>query len=86
MPDAALWYLPFEALQVKVDGRLQSLITRFRIRYSPTISLATHQGHGRNPTGNTAVVVGKLFPRDEAENRPGGFRANLGGRARRGDY
>ena len=67
VPDGALWYLPFEALQVKVDDQLHSLISRFRIRYAPTISLGTSRGPGRNPTGNTAVVVGKLYPRDDAE-------------------
>jgi len=65
VPDGALWYLPFEALQVMVEGRSESLITRFHIRYAPTLSLCVSRGPGRNPTGNTAVVVGKLFPRDE---------------------
>jgi len=67
VPDGSLWYLPFEALQVKVDDRLQSLITRFRIRYAPTLSLCMSGGPGRNPSGNTAVVVGRLYPRDDAE-------------------
>jgi hypothetical protein len=57
--------LPFEALQVKVGGRLQPLVARFRLRYAPTLSLCTWRGPGHSPTGNTAVVVGKLYPRDE---------------------
>jgi CHAT domain-containing protein len=65
VPDGALWYLPFEALQVNVDGKPVSLISRFRIRYLPTISLCAPQGLGANPTGNTAVVLGKLHARDE---------------------
>ena len=64
VPDGMLWYLPFEALQVKVEGKPQSLISRFRIRYAPTLSLCARQGPGRNPAGNTAVVLGKLYPRD----------------------
>jgi len=64
VPDGILWYLPFEALQVTVDGQLQSLISRFHIRYAPTLSLCTSQGPPRNAAGNTAVVVGKLYPRD----------------------
>jgi len=64
VPDGVLWYLPFEALQVTVDGQPQSLISRFRIRYAPTLSLCTPQGPARNAAGNTAVVVGKLYPRD----------------------
>ncbi len=65
VPDGALWYLPFEALQVTTDGQSQPLIARFRIRYAPTLSLATSHGPGRNPTGHTAVVVGKLYSHDE---------------------
>ncbi len=65
VPDGPLWYLPFEALQVNVGGHLQPLVARFRLRYAPTLSLCTWRGAGRSPTGNTAVVVGKLYPRDE---------------------
>jgi hypothetical protein len=65
VPDGVLWYLPFEALQVEVDGELRPLISRFRIRYVPTASLATLKGPARSPAGNTAVAVGRLFPRDE---------------------
>ena len=67
VPDGILWYLPFEALQIKVDGREQSLIERFRIRYAPTLSLATSEDSGRGPARNTAVVLGKLYPRDNDE-------------------
>ena len=67
VPDGVLWYLPFEALQVKVDGQPQPLLSRFRIRYAPTLSLCAPQGPGRNPTGNTAVVAGKLYPNDKDE-------------------
>ena len=35
VPDGPLWYVPFDALQVKVQGRLQPLISRFRVRYAP---------------------------------------------------
>ncbi len=65
VPDGALWYLPFEALQVKAEGQLQPLVARFRLRYAPTLSLSMPRGSGGNPTASTAVVVGKLYPRDE---------------------
>jgi hypothetical protein len=66
VPDGILWFLPFEALQVTVGGQSQSLISRFRIRYSPTMSLSTTtQARRLKPTGNTAVILGKLFPRDD---------------------
>jgi CHAT domain-containing protein len=66
VPDGMLWFLPFEALQVTVGGQSQSLISRFRIRYTPTMSLSTTtQSRRQKPTGNTAVILGKLFPRDD---------------------
>ena len=34
VPDGLLWYVPFEALQVQVEGQLRPLISRFRIRYA----------------------------------------------------
>jgi CHAT domain-containing protein len=66
VPDGMLWFLPFDALQVTVGGQSQSLISRFRIRYAPTMSLSsTTQARRQKPTGNTAVILGKLYPRDE---------------------
>jgi CHAT domain-containing protein len=65
VPDGAVWYVPFEMLQVKADKQLQSLLSRFRIRYAPTLSLTSYPGAGLSPTANTAVVLGKLFPRDD---------------------
>jgi len=66
VPDGILWFLPFEALQVTADGQSQSLISRFRIHYAPTISLAiSTQARRLKPAGNTAVILGKLFPRDD---------------------
>jgi hypothetical protein len=60
VPDGLLWYLPFEALQVTIDGKQQSLISRFRIRYAPTLSLAlSPYPPGRKANGNAAVAWGK---------------------------
>lgn len=67
VPDEFLWYVPFEALQVNVDGELQPLITRFRMRYAPTVGLAVPDGRGRSPNAETAVVLGKLAPGDDAK-------------------
>ena len=68
VPDGLLWYVPFEALQVQVDGQLRPLISRFRIRYAPTAGLATATSEMGRRRGNTAIVVGKLNPKldDEA--------------------
>jgi CHAT domain-containing protein len=65
IPDGLLWHVPFEALQVTVGGTVQPLTARFRMRYAPTLSLATSPDYRREPTERTAVVVGKLWSRDE---------------------
>lgn len=64
VPDGIMWYVPFESLLVDMDGQLRPLIARFRIRYAPTLSLAVPHGRGLNPAAETAVVLGRLFPRD----------------------
>ncbi|MBN1590177.1 MAG: CHAT domain-containing protein [Pirellulales bacterium] len=65
VPDGLLWYVPFESLQVEVDGQPESLISRFQIRYAPTIGLAVPDGRRRKTSGPTAVAIGQLFPRDD---------------------
>lgn len=64
VPDGILWYVPFEALQVSVEGRLHPLITRTRIRYAPTLSLAVSEGGARRALPKTALVLGRLHPRE----------------------
>lgn len=66
VPDGGLWYVPFEALPVTVDGKQIPLISHVRVRYAPTASLATAPQRGRSPTEQTGCVVGKLYPRDDA--------------------
>ena len=72
VPDGFLWYVPFEALQVNVQDQLRPLISRFRIRYAPTVSLAVPEGPGLNPAGQTAVVLGRLYgaKRKTSRRRP----------------
>ncbi len=65
VPDGVMWYVPFESLLVDMGGQVRPLISRFRIRYAPTVSLAVPDGREPSPTAETAVVVGRLFPRDD---------------------
>jgi CHAT domain-containing protein len=65
VPDGVLWYLPFEMLEVKVGDKLLPLISRIRMRYAPTASLAVSNGRQLNPVARTAVVLGRLYPRQE---------------------
>jgi CHAT domain-containing protein len=64
VPDGALWYVPFEALQVPTaGGNTVPLISKIRIRLAPTASLITPDKRSWKRAGNTAVVVGKMVPR-----------------------
>lgn len=65
VPDSVLWYLPFEALQVPVRGGSVPLISKIRIRYAPTASMIAPDVRGRKRDGNTVVVTGRLYPRDD---------------------
>lgn len=67
VPDGLLWYLPFEALTVKIENRFEPLINRVRIRYAPTAALAVAPLPGLPAPANSVVTPGKLFPRDDAE-------------------
>jgi hypothetical protein len=65
--------MPFESLQVPIDGQLRPLLSRVRMRYAPTASLAYAPLAAAKRTGHTAVVTGKLFPRDEPAVAQRGF-------------
>ncbi|MCG8583143.1 MAG: CHAT domain-containing protein, partial [Pirellulales bacterium] len=67
VPDGFLWHLPFEALQIPDGNQTRSLISKVRIRYVPTVSLAVSDRQGRKQLPNTAVVLGKVLPRDDEE-------------------
>jgi len=67
VPDGVLWYVPFEALQFSDGDETKPLLSKLRIRYAPTIGLGVGERRPRRQDGNTAVVVGKLYPRDDAE-------------------
>lgn len=67
VPDSVLWYVPFGALQVVDAGNTDDLFSRLRIRLAPTMGLAVGDPRGRRQAGRTAVVVGRLFPRDAPE-------------------
>jgi tetratricopeptide (TPR) repeat protein len=64
VPDGFLWHLPFEMLQIPDGNQTRSLVSKIRLRYVPTVSLAVSDRQGRKQLPNTAVVVGKMLPRD----------------------
>ena len=72
VPDNILWYVPFESLPVPDNAddnknHLVPMISKIRVRYLPMASLLNFDGPpvARNP--KTAVVLGKLFPRDNEQ-------------------
>jgi CHAT domain-containing protein len=67
VPDNSLWYVPFECLQVDEGGSPVPLISKLRIRYAPTVGLGVPDSRPRLRGGNTAVVLGRLFPNDTDE-------------------
>jgi hypothetical protein len=65
VPDGILWYVPFEALQFSDGGDTRPLLAKLRMRYVPTVGLGVGNTRPRAEHGNTAVVVGKLYPNDD---------------------
>jgi len=64
VPDGPLWYVPFEALQIPVNNNRVPLISKARVRYAVTASLAVPDERARRPSGNLAVVLGRMYPSD----------------------
>jgi tetratricopeptide (TPR) repeat protein len=65
VPDGVLWHVPFGALEIVDGGQPKTLLSMLRIRTVPMLSLAVGDPRGRRKTTRSAVVVGKLFPRDD---------------------
>jgi len=65
VPDGVLWYLPFEALPLPGDDGGKPLLMQLPVRYAPTLSLAAGDRRPRRPLPRTAIVAGKLLPRDD---------------------
>lgn len=67
IPDGMLWYMPFEALPLQVDGKEQFLVDLCPIRYSPTMYLSVEFPGGAQLKRNT-VAVGRMHNRGEVES------------------
>jgi len=65
VPDSVLWYLPFEALPLGDEQDAPLMISRVRVRCVPTLALAAPDPAPKTAFDRTAVVAGKLFPRDD---------------------
>ncbi|MGQ9769524.1 MAG: hypothetical protein ACUVQG_03120 [Thermogutta sp.] len=66
VPDGLLWYLPFEALRVKVNGEILPLIAKHRIRYAITSSLSVRfQPSDGLPQPRTLLFLGRVNPQED---------------------
>ncbi len=66
VPDGFLWYLPFESLVVTNDANEEvPMILSARMRYAPTISLATSRARKQPRAPRSVAVLGQLYPRDD---------------------
>ncbi len=79
VPDSVFWYLPFEAVQVGDAKNPISLLSKTRVRYAPTMSLAVTSQVGRIESPKIGVVLGRLYPREDAVREPGSHRQTYQG-------
>lgn len=65
VPDSFVWYVPFEALPLPGSPTGAPLISHLNIRYAPTMSLVLGDKRGAKPLSKTAIIAGKMLPRDD---------------------
>jgi hypothetical protein len=64
VPDSFYWYVPFEALWVGENPE-RTLLSKTRVRYAPTLGLTIPDGRDRPQSGDYAIVLGRLYPRED---------------------
>ncbi|MCA9224487.1 MAG: CHAT domain-containing protein, partial [Planctomycetales bacterium] len=71
VPDRLLWYVPFDALPIgpaaNAKATFEPLIAKRRVRYAPTVGLASSDGRGPTPRDRTAIVSGAASGSRDAE-------------------
>lgn len=70
VPDGILWYVPFEALQLEDAGQTVPLISRLKLRYSPTLGLATPDNRAMPKDSRSMIVAGRMFNKEEETVAP----------------
>jgi CHAT domain-containing protein len=65
VPDSLVWYVPWEALPLGDQADAPPLVSKIRVRTVPTLSLAQTDAQVKQPFDRSAIVAGKLFPRDD---------------------
>lgn len=71
VPTGPLWYVPFEATTVRIDGDYRPLISAgaapLAIRYAPTAALGVPKKTSRSLVTETLVLHGKFQSKDDAK-------------------
>jgi hypothetical protein len=73
IPDGILWYVPFESLQIPTPRGSIALISKYKLRFSPTLGTSLPDRRGITRGGTTAVVTGKMFPREVEDSTGNAF-------------
>jgi hypothetical protein len=74
VPDGVIWYVPFEALPAGAKGaKYEPLLNRVKVRYAPTVGLALGDTRRRRTDGNMGVVLGRIYPGNDAGVVDSGF-------------
>lgn len=83
VPDNFLWYVPFDALQVKIAAGQRPLIFMFKIRYAPTASLAVPRPIPTLGDVEWTFAQGRLYPKDAPETAQAAFQEILGSQSQK---
>ena len=75
VPDGLVWYMPMEILQLGEGEKQKSVFDLIKTRYAPTVSTSLPDQRPFKVEGNSAIVTGKLFPKDKLEVSDGYFTA-----------
>jgi hypothetical protein len=69
IPDGLAWYVPFEALRVESENRVEPLTSFCKVRYAPTVGLAFDPPNAWRRVQRTGVAIGEMVTGDQPEMR-----------------
>ncbi|HMO93460.1 MAG TPA: CHAT domain-containing protein [Pirellulaceae bacterium] len=73
VPDGALWYFPFELLQIGNTEQSENLCDSIDVRYAPTLSTVFPDQRRRQRFPKMLVVTGRTHTRDDASRSTQAF-------------
>jgi tetratricopeptide (TPR) repeat protein len=73
VPDSLVWYVPWEAFPLSDAPDAPLLTTKLKVRTVPTLALALPDKLPKKPFDRTAIVAGKMFPKDDIAIAAGAY-------------